>query len=187
MSFRPLFKGAYGPLVALCALVVVLWVGSYRSIADVRLPVTAGSTRWVFTSYRGVLSISLAENFPTTESATFAARHDDSDLAGLADDRYYTGALAGLGFEDTQVWLRDADGELVVRHFTALNLPYWLPLCILLLGPLHCVYVILRGHRRTTHNQCSACGYDLGDGEMCQACAARATLIGASSRMHLVR
>ena len=187
MSFRPLFKGAYGPLVALCALVAVLWIGSYRSIADARLPVTAGSTRWVFTSYRGVLSISLAENYPTTESASFLARHDDPDFAAAWDERFFTGAIVGLGFEDTQIWLPSGEGEIVLRHLTALNLPYWLLFCLIFLAPAHCVYLIVRGYRRATHNQCSACGYDLGDGEMCQACAARATLIGASSRMHLVR
>jgi hypothetical protein len=187
MSFRRLFKGAHGTLLALCALICVLWGGSYRSIADVKLPVAAGSTRWQFTSYRGVMSVSLAENFPTTESAVFCVRHDDSTIADAWDERYFSGALAGVGFEDAQIWLRSSDDELVARHWTALNLPYWLLLSVAALAPLHGVYLVVRAYRRTTHNQCSECGYDLGDGQICQACAARAMLIGASSRVQLVR
>ena len=80
------------------------------------------------------------------------------------------------------------EGELLARHWMALNLPYWLLLSVALIGPRHAR--LRRAPRATagsTHNQCGECGYDLGDGEICQACAARAVLIGASSRMQLVR
>lgn len=187
MCIRRLFKGAYGPGLALCALIGVFWAGSYRSIADIKLPVAAGSSRWQVLSYRGVISIALAENYPTTESAAFAIRHDDSEIADQWDERYYTGAIAGIGFEDAQIWLRSPDDDPVVRHWTALNLPYWLLMFVAMLAPLHGLFICIRAHRRVTHNQCGVCGYDLGDGEHCQACAARAMLMGASPRMHLVR
>jgi hypothetical protein len=187
MSFRRLFKGAHGPMLALCALIGVLWVGSYRSVAHAKLPVSPGATRWEFTSLRGALCVALTDNYPTGNTAHFAARRADADMAAAADDRYHNAAIAGLGFEDAQLWLPDGDGDFCVRRWTALHLPYWLLLAVAMLGPLHGVYVVARAYRRTTHNQCGDCGYDLGDGEVCQACAARAALIGASSRVQLVR
>ena len=179
MSLRWLFKGAYGPLLALCALVAVLWVGSYRSIAHAKLPVSPGATRWEFTSYRGLLAIALVENHPTSDTAYFIARSDDAALAAEWDNCHWTGATGGIGFDDAQVLRSDYDGMLVVRHWTALTLPYWLLMSIPALGLARGVYVALRAHRRVTHNQCGDCGYDLGDGAICQACAARARLIGA--------
>jgi len=187
MSIRRLFKGSYGSLLALCALIGVLWAGSYRSVAQARLPVSAGETRWEITSYRGVVAFALIENYPTDASIYVAARHDNDILAGSWDERYWTAAIAGIAFEDAQIWIQNADGEMVVRRWSALNIPYWLIVSIFSLGPLQGVYLVLRAHRRTTHNQCGDCGYDLGDGEICQACAARAAIIGATSRMHLVR
>jgi len=187
MSFRRLFKGAYGPLLALCALIGVLWVGSYRSVAQARLPVSAGGTRWEMTSYRGVVAFALIENYPTNASSYFVAHRDNEIVSEAWDERYWTAAIAGLAFEDAQLWLPDADGEMVVRRWSALNVPYWLIMSVALLGPLQGAYLVLRAYRRTTHNQCCECGYDLGDGHVCQACAARAMLIGASGRMHLVR
>ncbi len=187
MSFRRLFKGAYGPLLALCALVGVLWAGSYRSVAHAKLPVAEGATRWEFTSYRGVVAVALIENYPSDAFGQFDAHADNNDLAGAWDERYWTAALVGFAFEDSQIWVPSLEGDLLPRHWMALNLPYWLLLSIALIGPARAFYVALRAHRRTTHTQCGECGYDLGDGERCQACAARAALIGASSRMQLVR
>ena len=187
MSFRRLFKGAYGPLLALCALIGVLWAGSYRSVALARLPVATGGTRYEMTSYRGVLAIAVIDNYPANATSYFAARHDSDQLSDAWDERYWTAAIAGIAFEDAQIWLPDEEGDLVVRRWSALNLPYWLLMSIAMLGPLQGAYLIARAYRRTTHNQCGDCGYDLGDGEICQACAARAAIIGATSRMHLVR
>jgi hypothetical protein len=187
MSFRRLFKGAYGPLLALCALIGVLWAGSYRSVALARLPVSAGETRWEITSYRGVLAFALIENYPTDADYYIDARRDNGVVAGAWDERYWTAAIAGLAFEDAQLWLPNGDGEMVVRRWSALNIPYWLVMSIVSLAPLHGVYLVFRAYRRTTHNQCSECGYDLGDGEICQACAARAVIVGATSRLQLVR
>jgi hypothetical protein len=184
---RRLFKGACGPLLAMCALVGVLWAGSYRSIALAKMPVSAGGTRWELTSYRGVLAIAVTDDFPMDALAHARAYPDNDEIAAAWDERYWTAALAGLAFDDTQVWIQDLEGGLVARRWTALNLPYWLLLSIALLGPLHGVYACCRAYRRTTHNQCADCGYDLGDGEICQACAARAMIVGATSRMHLVR
>ena len=187
MTFRRLFKGAYGPLMALCALIAVLWVGSYRSIAHAKLPISSGGTRWEITSYRGVLAVALIENYPCDAGACFAARRDDDIFAASWDERYWSAALAGLAFEDAQIWVPNADDELVVRRWSALDLPYWLMWSLALIGPIQGCYLMVRTYRRTSHNQCGDCGYDLGDGETCQACAARAAIIGASSRMHLVR
>jgi hypothetical protein len=187
MSFRRLFKGAYGPLLALCALVGVLWLGSYRSIAHAKLPVAAGGTRWEMTSYRGVLTVALIDSYPMDSVAAFVAVEDNEDLAGAWDERYWSGAIAGIAFEDAQTWLAGLDGDLVARRWSALSLPYWLLLSVTLLAPVHAAYIALRAYRRTTHNQCADCGYDLGDGEICQACAARAMLIGASARVQLLR
>jgi hypothetical protein len=187
MSFHRLGKGAYGPLLALCALIVVVWAGSYRSIAHVKLPVSAGSTRWEFRSYRGVLSVALIENHPTGATTAAGVRGADTDLAAAWDECYWTGAIAGFSFEESQIWLRDADNHLIARHWNAMNLPYWMMLLLAALAPAHAAYLIVRAHRRTTHNLCGDCGYDLGDGAVCQACAARSAIIGASPRMQLVR
>jgi len=75
----------------------------------------------------------------------------------------------------------------VARHFSALNLPYWLLLSLAALAPAHAAYLLVRAYRRTTHNQCGECGYDLGDGACCKACAARAPVAGTKSRLQLVR
>jgi hypothetical protein len=187
MTIRRLFKGVYGPLIALCALIAVLWVGSYRSVAHAKLPISAGGTRWEMTSYRGVLAFALIENYPIDATACFVARGDDEMLAAAWDERYWCAAIAGIAFDDAHIWIPDGDNELVVRRWSALNLPYWLLMSVALIRPIQGCYLIVRAYRRSAHNQCGDCGYDLGDGEICQACAARAALIGASSRMHLVR
>jgi len=187
MAFRRLFKGVYGPLLAACALLGVLWVGSYRSYARMKLPVSAGGTRCELTSYRGVLALSVIDDYPIADTSHFAALRDNEDIARVWDDRYWTAAFAGLAFEDTQVWIDAQEGALVARRLNTLNLPYWLLLSVALLGPVQGGYLVIRAYRRTSHNQCGECGYDLGDGEICQACAARAALIGASPRMQLVR
>ena len=188
MSIRcRLFKGACGPLLAVCALVGVLWGGSYRSIAVAKMPVAAGGTRWEVTSYRGVLALAVIDDYPMDLLGHARAYPDNRDIAAAWDERYWTAAIAGLAFDDTQVWIQDLEGNLVARRWTALNLPYWLLLSVALLGPLHAVYCLCRARRRSAHNQCGECGYDLGDGEICQACAARAMILGATSRMHLVR
>ena len=171
----------------MCALIGVLWAGSYRSIALARLPVAHGGTRWELTSYRGVVSIAVINDYPMDALGSAAAYPDSEQLAAAWDERYWAGAIAGLAFEDSQVWLDSLEGDVIGRRWTALSLPYWLLLSIGLLGPLHAVYAVYRAYRWTTHNQCGECGYDLGDGEVCQACAARAMIVGASSRMHLVR
>ena len=190
MVIRRLFTGGYGPLLALCALVGVLWAGSYRSVAHVKLPVSAGGTRWQFMSYRGTLAISLCDNHPTDAATDIGARSDDGDDDGpfrqLWDDRCATAAIGGFSFEDTQIWVADREGNAVARRLTAVNLPYWALLALALLGPLHCAYVIARAHRRTTHNQCGECGYELGDGVVCQACAARAAIVGGPRHLRLV-
>ncbi len=187
MTFRRLFKGTYGLLMALCALVAVLWVGSYRSIAHAKLPISHGGTRWEITSYRGVLAFALIENYPCDASACFVARRDNDILAASWDERYWSAAIAGIAFEDAQIWIPNADDERVVRRGSALDLPYWLMLSVAMIGPIQGCYLLGRAFLRTSHNQCGDCGYDLGDGEICQACAARAAIIGASTRMHLVR
>src|SRR5687768_3283411 len=100
MTFRRLFKGVYGPILAACALVAVLWAGSYRSIAHAKLPVSPGGTRWELTSYRGVLSVALIENYPVAENAFFVARRADAVLANEWDEHYWSGSVGGFGFED---------------------------------------------------------------------------------------
>ena len=180
MHFRRLFKGAYGPLLALAALVGVLWAGSYRSIAHLKLPAAPGATGWEVTSYRGVLASALISDLPFGADARFRAQRDNEQLAATWDEHHWsTGGIAGMAFEESQIWITDAEGSRVSRHWRSFNIPYWLLTLIAGLAPLHGVYIIVRAHRRATHNQCADCGYDLGDGEMCQACAARATLIGA--------
>jgi hypothetical protein len=114
-------------------------------------------------------------------------RQVDPDLAGAWDERYWTAAVAGFSFEESQIWLRNPDDDLVVRHWNAINLPYWMMMLVASLGPAHVMYLVVRAHRRTTHNQCGDCGYDLGDGEICQACAARSAVVGATSRVQFVR
>jgi hypothetical protein len=187
MSFRRLFTGGYGPLLALGALVGVLWAGSYRSIAAVKLPVSPSETRWQFTSYHGTVTIALIDNHPTSADAAVIVRRDNPSFAAVWDARCATASLGGFSFEDAQVWVTDGDNELVVRRLSAVNLPYWALLALALVGPLHGAYVIARAHRRTTHNQCGECGYDLGDGAVCQACAARTMVVSPTHRMQLVR
>lgn len=187
MSFRRLFTGGYGPLMALCALLGVLWAGSYRSVAHVKFPVSYGGTRWELTSYRGILAVALIDNYPTDAAPTLVARRDNPRYAALWDDRCATAAVLGFSFEDSQVWVPNADRQLVARRLTAANLPYAALLLVAAVGPLNALFVIARAYRRTTHNQCGDCGYELGDGVVCQACAARAMMLGATHRMQLVR
>lgn len=187
MSFGRLLTGGYGPLLALCALVGVLWAGSYRSVAHVKLPVSAGATRWELASYRGTISISAIENHPTAAQSDMIARPDNLWTAALWDARCATAAVAGFSVEDSQIWVADVDGALVPRRLTAVNVPYWALLMLVALGPLQGLYVVVRACRRATHNQCGACGYELGDGVVCQACAARRMVLGPTHRMQLVR
>ena len=188
MSFHRLGKGACGPLLALCGLIAVLWAGSYRSAAQVRLPVEQGSSRWSVTSYRGIVSLVRIHEHPTTRAASAVVRPTNEQAAARWDDQYWSGALAGFSVEDAQVWLGDADGRLVVRRWSGVNLPYWLLFSAAALAPLHGAYVLVRARRRSARNRCGACGYELGDGATCQACVARAVLIGgASPRVRLVR
>ena len=187
MSVRRLGKHVSGPLVGLCALIVVFWAGSYRSISHLKLPVSAGSTRWELTSYRGILTVALIANHPTSQSAVVSVRRDFSELAAAWDEQYWTAAFAGFSVEDSHIMLGQIDGESVVRRWSAMHLPYWAMFLLGAMGPMHGVYIVLRAHRRTTHGQCADCGYELGGGPVCQACAARSLLIGASPRVQLVR
>ena len=187
MDMHRLFKGTCGPLLAACALIAVLWAGSYRSITQVGLPVSVGGTRCECTSYRGLLSVALIENYPMNRPAAAVVHRDDANIAASWDEQFSSGAIGGFSVDDAQIWLTSPDGEVVARHFSALNLPYWLLLSLAALAPAHAAYLLVRAYRRTTHNQCGECGYELGDGEICQACAARAMIVGATSRMHPVR
>jgi hypothetical protein len=187
MHVRRLFRGAYGALLASCALVAVLWAGSHRSLAQLRLPVAEGGTRWVITSYRGILSVAMIDNHPTNEPLLTRTRPADADTAALWDERSWSNSLAGIGVEDAQIWIRDGDETRVARRWSAATFPYWLLLLLTGAGPLHGLYVVCRARRRAAHDQCAECGYALGGGTTCQACAARATLIGASPRVRLVR
>lgn len=188
MLVRLLCKSVCGPLLAAAALVAVFWAGSYRSISHASLPVAAGSTRCEVWSYRGLISITLIDDFPTSKPASASVRRDDEWTAAAWDERNWSAAIAGFSVEDASIWLTDPQQEhAVVRRWSAMNLPYWLLFSLAALGPLRGVCVALRVYRRTTHGQCGDCGYELGDGQVCQACAARAGLIGASSRVRLVQ
>jgi hypothetical protein len=187
IGIRRLFFGAYGALLASCALVAVLWAGSHRSVAQLRLPVVEGGTRWAFTSYRGILSIALIDNHPTDEPIMARARRDDPDTAFLWDDHSWTNSWAGLSMEDAQIWVAAGNDRRVPRHWTSVNIPYWFLFALTCAGPLHGIYIVCRAYRRVSHDQCGVCGYELGGGTTCQACAARAALIGASPRVRLVR
>ena len=185
-AFR-LGKGACGPLVALCALVAVLWAGSYRSVAQVRSPVSAGGTRANVTSFRGVLVVALIEDHPVQEGAVASVRRAEPEAAALWDDQHWSASFAGFCVEDAQVWVPNAAGERVVRRWKAINLPYWLLFAVAVAGPLSRVCRAVRAHRRLAHDQCGECGYDLGGGAVCQACAARAQLIGVGGGSRGVR
>ena len=189
MLTRRLGKHVCGPLVALCALILVFWAGSYRSIANLKLPVSAGATRWELTSYRGIFSVALVGNYPTSQTAVVSVRGQDVNvLAEAWDQQYWAAAYAGFSVEDSNIVLGDVgDGQWVARRWSAINLPYWAIFMFAAIGPLHGVYLALRARRRTSHGQCGECGYELGDGQVCQACAARAMLIGGTSHVHIVR
>ena len=186
MAIRRLFTGGYGALLALCVLIGVLWAGSYRSMAHVKFPVSQGAARWSFTSYRGTLSVSVVDDHPTTDASRVVVRPNEWVMARSWDDHCATGAVAGFSMEHVHVWLENLDEEVVPRRMTAVNVPYAMLLLLAALGPMHFGYVAVRARRRTTHNQCAACGYDLGDGHACQACAARAMVIAPARRMQLV-
>jgi hypothetical protein len=186
-EFRRLFGGAYGVLLACCALVAVLWTGSHRSLTQIRLPVVEGGTRWSMTSYRGIVAFAMVENHPTGEALLARIRRDDAWTAAQWDEQAWSGSWAGLTVDDSQIWLRDADNRRVPRQWTSINIPYWLLFAVSFTGPLHGLFVACRACRRSAHDQCGACGYALGGGTTCQACAARASLIGASPRVRLVR
>ena len=186
-EFRRLFGGAYGALLACCALVVVLWSGSHRSLTQVRLPVVEGGTRWSMTSYRGIVSFAMIDSYPTTEPLLARVRRDDALTAAQWDGQAWSGSWAGLTVDDSQIWLADALDRRVPRRWTSVSIPYWLLFAVSFSGPLHGVFVACRAYRRARHDQCRACGYELGGGATCQACAARASFIGASPRVRLVR
>ena len=187
IEFRRLFRGAYGVLLACCALVVVLWAGSHRSAAQLRLPVVEGGTRWVATSYRGILVLAMIEDYPGAEPLLTRVRHNDPDAAAIWDYQSWGNTWLGMSFEDSQIWVPTGDDRVrVPRRWTGAHLPYWLLFVITVTGPLHGLFLVCRAYRRATHDCCGVCGYALGGGTTCQACAARAVLIGASPRVRLV-
>ena len=187
MAFHRLGKGAHGPALVLCALAAVLWAGSYLAAVQFKLPVTQGSTRWSVTSCRGIVSISLIHGYPLSQPGDAWVHRTDADDAARWDAQYRAASVAGFSVEDAHVWIRDGEDEMVVRRWNSLNLPYWLLFAAAAAAPLHALYVLVRARRRNAHNCCGVCGYALGDGATCQACAARAVLIGgASSRVRLI-
>jgi hypothetical protein len=183
---RLLSRSACVPLLAACVITCVLWAGSYRSIATLTLPVSAGGTRWELTSYRGLLSFAMIDNYPTPRQFAANAFHPDSATASLWDDINWADSYAGFSGSDGQIWLVDADDEPVNRCWSSVIFPYWMIFGFTALAPLWQSCLLIRRRRWATRDQCADCGYELGGGAACRACAARAVLIGAGPRVQPV-
>jgi hypothetical protein len=175
-------------LLAAGALVGVLWAGSYRSIAQARLPVAGGATRWEFTSYRGLLAIGGVENYPFFAKYCGAIHAADATRAQTWDHLYWDGSFAGFGAEEGMVYLPNpvAGGE-VARRWSCVILPYWLLFVLAAVLPIQEGFVALRARVRWRHGQCGACGYEVGaDADVCPACAARTAVLGVTPHTHVV-
>ena len=171
-----------------CVIIAAVWVTSYRAKAILRLPVSAGSTRFEVYTYRGQLAISMVGDFPVTQEFECFLMQSHAGLAARWDTLFWADSWAGFSAENGHTWVPNAAEESVTRHWLNVIFPYWLILSAALLVPAHAGYLALRARRRMTQGLCTSCGYayDHQDGsDECPACAARRHVVGLTPRTHL--
>ena len=180
-----LCKGSCACMLLACLTVGVLWAGSYHAKAILRLPVSAGSTRVEFYSYRGLFAVSTIADFPVNQGIETRLLETEPAREARWDALFWQDSFAGFSGEEGRIWVRAGDGEMVGKRWFNLMTPYWILLLLGLLGPAHEVYVAMRGHRRVNHGQCAVCGYETIGAPECPACAARRQVVGLTPRTHL--
>lgn len=184
--YRLLRKQVSLRLLVACAVIALLWAGTHSSVAVARLPVGVGQSRWAISSYRGLLSVTRTQDYPAARSLELTVRRATARDAGACDSSLWDCSYAGFSVTEGDVWVDLPQAESVPRRWHSVVLPYWLIASLVALSPLRRACLAMRAVRRAARDQCPDCGYRLGGGAVCQACVARAALIGGSPRARLV-
>src|SRR5688500_12909999 len=129
-----------GAMLLVCLTLGVLWAASYRAKAILRLPVSTGSTRFEFYSYRGLLAFATIADFPADQRVETCLLDTDPAREARWDTLYWSDSWAGFSGEEGRIWVRGLDGQMVTRRWFNVMIPYWMIIALCLLAPLRDAY-----------------------------------------------